>query len=110
MKEFTKSEEIVAIQNSIEHWKKIKNFVPGEEPSSLQCALCQLTNTNCEICPIYKISKRHHCQNTPYAKAYRAFFKYHVLHSIKESTFRKNIAPQIKFLKDLLKTELDSLP
>jgi hypothetical protein len=92
------------IAAAINHYQRILNN--EEHVSRLNCPLCQKYNTNgndCVGCPIYEITGKQYCEDTPYAKFYEHSYKYH------PSTHAQNQCPictdliteEITFLRSL---------
>lgn len=97
--------KIAALQNSIEHWRRIRDCVPGEKPNGEQCACCQIAEPNCIDCPVFEYTQTTYCHITPYKKAYAAYINYHriIEHPVTKKQFQTACQREINFLKLVLK-------
>jgi hypothetical protein len=72
-----KNETLIALKDSIEHWKRLESGTQGvcESLTSADCALCLIFNNSdnpkmdCEGCPVANKSGYAQCNNTPYYNA-----------------------------------------
>lgn len=68
-------EALKALNESIEHWKRMRDDRErGESPSATDCALCRQFS-NCIGCPVADEVGVDGCQDTPFEDARTAFWK-----------------------------------
>jgi len=98
--------KIEAIIESIKHW--INDILPNPEKAhrndlhlSHHCPLCQWSNTNCDICPVYEKTQKPSCIGSPWMNFNR---NPNQENAIKEIIFLLNILPKVlKEYKEKLK-------
>jgi hypothetical protein len=61
-----KSETLKALKGSIIKWTKILNRT-GKDRGSENCPLCELVNSHCNRCIVYRNTKKWNCDYTPYS-------------------------------------------
>ena len=97
----------VALQESIEHWERLRDGTQrrGETTGVLDCALCQRFYPSCqrrneELCPVYMSTGWSLCRKSPYKKATVAFHN-----NFKKAERYNLINAEVQFLKSLLPKE-----
>ena len=111
-----KDETKVALQQSIEHWERLRDGThhEHEQPSDLDCALCnrftcgvcQRFNNYGELiekCPVFEVTGIFACRNSPYGDAKLAFHNSYDEFTSEERYNRMNA--EVQFLKSLLPKE-----
>ena len=89
------------ITAAINHYQRI---LYNEEPATrLNCPLCQKYNDgeredNCKGCPIYEVTGKQYCENTPFKEIYR--------HTFDQHPHTTNIQNQCQTCADLINEEI----
>ena len=109
-----KNETKVALQESIEHWERLRDGTheKNEHPYASQCSLCLRFDCGVcvifdkdleevERCPVYKKTGKDTCEETPYNKAYEAFFN----ERLNKGERYNRMNAEVQFLKSLLPKE-----
>ena len=92
-----------ALRASISHWERMKSGKRKnkEKPTAAYCSLCKITNEACDGCPVAEHTGHAQCFQTPWRKAFNAFF----IKGPKSIQFKEAATEEIQFLKSLLPTK-----
>ena len=96
-----------ALDESIEHWKRMQGFTTPKEfdkenPGGDHCPLCNWYTDCYSGCPVYEHTKARDCHNTPWLSASYSYERY-LIHPTNGNLirFRKAAQAEIDFLEGL---------
>lgn len=91
-----------ALKDSIAHWRRMAAGTEreNEAPCPHDCALCA-AHPRCHNCPVKNLTGHGGCDNTPYTRAYEAWYGWRKGRG-SEIEFREAATVQLNFLRALL--------
>ena len=109
--EVTRPEMLVALRESIEHWRRLAtgNRQSGETHLSWHCALCRIYaigRESCQGCPVMAFTRKPQCEGSPWADAHEAWAD----GGYDSPEFRQDALEMLQFLERLLERKVQVSP